>query len=277
RLADDVLARLEPAQRVGAGAGRGRVGRRRTRRELGRRQRPVAVTVEIGLDDEAADARIAAVIGTISVEVVELAARDRRVAVVAEIVAADGLVGDQRRRVAAISAAPGRLTLVVDRQRLDPGRLLRLADDVLARLEPAQRVGAGAGRGRVGRRRTRRELGRRQRPVAVTVEIGLDDEAADARIAAVIGTISVEVVELAARDRRVAVVAEIVAADGLVGDQRRRVAAISAAPSRLTLVVDRQRLDPGRLLRLADDVLARLEPARRVGAGAGRGRVGRRR
>src|SRR6185503_21099118 len=103
------------------------------------------------------------------------------------------------------SAAPGRLTLVVDRQRLDPGRLLRLADDVLARLEPAQRVGAGAGRGRVGRRRTRRELGRRQRPVAVTVEIGLDDEAADARIAAVIGTISVEVVELAARDRRVAV------------------------------------------------------------------------
>src|SRR6185437_12951018 len=138
-------------------------------------------------------------------------------------------------------------------QRLDPGRLLRLADDVLARLEPAQRVGAGAGRRRVGRRRARRELGRRQHPVTVGVAVGLDDEAADARIAAVIGTISVEVVELAARDRRVAVVAEIVAADGLVGDQRRRVTTIGAARGRLALAVSRQRLDPARLLRLTDN------------------------
>src|SRR5437899_212640 len=99
-------------------------------------------------DDEAADARIGAVVGAIGVEIVELAARDLGVAVVTEVVAGNGLVRDHLLRDAVVGVARPRRSILFPYTTLFRSRLLRLADDVLARLEPAQRVGAGAGRGR---------------------------------------------------------------------------------------------------------------------------------
>src|SRR2546423_648422 len=268
-LADDVAARLEAAQgvaAVGGGAGAGR----RAGRELGGREGSVTV-VGVGVDREADDAGVA-VVDVVGVEVVELAARDRRVAVVAEVVAAHGLVGDQRLGVAAVGAAEGRGALAVAGLALDPASLLDLADDVAARLEAAQgvaAVGGGAGAGR----RAGRELGGREGSVTV-VGVGVDREAADAGVA-VVDAVGVEVVELAARDRRVAVVAEVVAAHGLVGDQRLGVAAVGAAEGRGSLAVAGLALDPFFFLMIRRPPRSTLFPYTalfRSGGGAGAGR-----
>src|SRR2546423_776238 len=179
-LADDVAARLEAAQgvaAVGGGAGAGR----RAGRELGGREGSVTV-VGVGVDREAADAGVA-VVDAVGVEVVELAARDRGVAVVAEVVAAHGLVGDQRLGVAAVGAAEGRGALAVAGLALDPAALLDLADDVAARLEAAQGVAAVGGGAVFVNDAARAEIC--THALLAVVPICVDREAADAGVAVV--------------------------------------------------------------------------------------------